>query len=70
MLTPEDKDLLVKKEFPSSRLQNNWLALKGFPILKLDAAASVEKGIMAPAENEMKIIWKHGIHIRKVRKPS
>lgn len=28
MLTPEDKDLLVKKEFPSSRLQNNWLALK------------------------------------------
>lgn len=54
MLTPEDKDLLVKKEFPSSRLQNNWLALKGFPILKLDAAASVEKGIMAPAEIEMK----------------
>ena len=27
---------------------------KGFPFLKLDAAASVEKGIMAPAENEMK----------------
>lgn len=34
MLTPEDKDLLVKKEFPSSRLQNNWLALKGFPIFE------------------------------------
>ena len=50
MLTPENKKTLVKKGISGSRLQNNWLCFEKVPILKLDAAASVEKGIMAPAE--------------------
>ena len=71
MLTPEDKDLLVKKGISEQQIAEQLACFeKGFPFLKLDAAASVEKGIMAPAENERKIIWKHGIHIRKGRKPS
>ena len=55
MLTPEDKDLLVKKEISEQQIAEQLACFeKGFPFLKLDAAASVEKGIMAPAENEMK----------------
>lgn len=55
MLTPEDKDLLVKKGISEQQIAEQLACFeKGFPFLKLDAAASVEKGIMAPAENEMK----------------
>ena len=55
MLTPEDKDLLVKKGISEQQIVEQLACFeKGFPFLKLDAAASVEKGIMAPAENEMK----------------
>ena len=55
MLTPEDKDLLVKKGISEQQIAEQLACFeKGFPFLKLDAAASVEKGIMVPAENEMK----------------
>ena len=55
MLTPEDKDLLVKKGISKQQIAEQLACFeKGFPFLKLDAAASVAKGIMAPAENEMK----------------
>ena len=55
MLTPEDKDLLVKKGISEQQIAEQLACFeKGFPFLKLDAAASVEKGIMAPAEIEMK----------------
>jgi hypothetical protein len=50
MLTPEDKDLLVKKGISEQQIAEQLACFeKGFPFLKLDAAASVEKGIMAPA---------------------
>ena len=49
MITPEDKELLAKKGI--SEVQ---IAEKGFPYLKLDAAASVEKGILAPDAEEQK----------------
>lgn len=55
MLTPEDKDLLVKKGISEQQIAEQLACFeKGFPFLKLDAAASIEKGIMAPAENEVK----------------
>ena len=47
MLTPEDKDLLVKKGISEQQIAEQLACFeKGFPFLKLDAAASVEKGIM------------------------
>ena len=55
MLTPEDKDLLVKKGISEQQIEEQLACFeKGFPFLKLDAAASIAKGVMAPAENEMK----------------
>ena len=55
MLTLEDKDLLVKKGISEQQIVEQLACFeKGFPFLKLDAAASIEKGIMAPAENEVK----------------
>ena len=55
MLTPEDKNLLVKKGISEQQIEEQLACFeKGFPFLKLDAAASIEKGMMAPAENEVK----------------
>lgn len=55
MLTPEDKDLLAKKGISEQQIAEQLACFeKGFPFLMLDAAASIEKGIIAPAENEMK----------------
>ena len=55
MLTPEDKDLLAKKGISEQQIIEQLACFeKGFPFLKLDAAASIDKGIMAPAESEMK----------------
>ena len=43
MLTPEDKDLLVKKGISEQQIAEQLACFeKGFPFLKLDAAASVE----------------------------
>lgn len=55
MLTLEDKELLVKKGISEQQIDEQLACFeKGFPFLKLDAAASIEKGIMAPDENEVK----------------
>ncbi|WP_289200866.1 DUF4301 family protein, partial [Phocaeicola sartorii] len=55
MLTPEDKDLLVKKGISEQQIAEQLACFeKGFPFLKLDAAASVEKGVMAPSGDEVK----------------
>lgn len=55
MLTPEDKDLLVKKGISEEQIAEQLACFeKGFPFLKLDAAASIEKGILAPAQDEVK----------------
>ena len=83
MLTPEDKDLLAKKGISEQQIIEQLACFeKGFPFLKLDAAASIDKGIMAPAESEMKECleaWDtykrgggggggRGIHINRVKK--
>ena len=47
MLTPEDKDLLAKKGISEQQIIEQLACFeKGFPFLKLDAAASIDKGIM------------------------
>ena len=49
MLTQEDKDLLVKKGISEEKIAEQLACFeKGFPFLKLDGAASIEKGILAP----------------------
>ncbi len=48
MITPEDKELLAKKGISEVQIAEQLACFqKGFPYLKLDAAASVEKGILA-----------------------
>lgn len=55
MLTPEDKELLVKKGISEQRIAEQLACFEqGFPFLKLDAAASIGKGVMVSAENEVK----------------
>lgn len=55
MLTPEDKDLLAKKGISEQQIAEQLACFeKGFPFLKLDAAASIERGVVAPAECEIK----------------
>ncbi len=54
MLTPEDKDLLAKKGISEEKIAEQLACFeKGFPFLKLDAAASIEKGILAPSGEEI-----------------
>ena len=55
MLTAEDKALLEKKGISEEKIAEQLACFeKGFPFLKLDGAASIERGILAPAEEEMK----------------
>ena len=53
MITEKDKALLAKKGISEEKL-NQQLAcfVKGFPYLKLSAAASTEKGILTPTSEE------------------
>ena len=53
MITEADKVLLAKKGISEEKL-NEQLACfaSGFPFLKLSAAASVEKGIVAPSAEQ------------------
>lgn len=54
MLTAEDKALLEKKGISEEKIAEQLACFeKGFPFLKLDGAASVEKGILVPSEAEM-----------------
>jgi hypothetical protein len=54
MITPEDKALLEKKGISEAQIAEQLACFeKGFPFLQLDGAASIEKGILAPAENEL-----------------
>lgn len=49
MITPQDKDLLVKKGISEEQIAEQLACFeKGFPFLKLYAAASVENGILVP----------------------
>lgn len=53
MITTQDKELLAKKGISEAQIAEQLACFrKGFPYLKLDAAASIEKGILAPGTEE------------------
>lgn len=55
MITPEDKELLAQKGITEAQIAEQLACFRsGFPYLKLDAAASIEKGILAPGPEEQK----------------
>lgn len=55
MMTPQDKEMLAKKGISEQQIAEQMACFeKGFPYLKLHAAASVENGIMAPAADVQK----------------
>ena len=55
MITTQDKDFLVKKGISEEQIATQLACFKkGFPYLKLFAAASVGNGIMAPDAEEQK----------------
>ena len=55
MITPQDKELLAKKGISEEKIAEQLACFeKGFPYLKLAAAASVENGILAPEAEAQK----------------
>lgn len=53
MMTPDDKELLARKGISETQIAEQLVCFeKGFPYLKLNAAASLEKGILAPDTEE------------------
>ena len=55
MITTKDKELLAKKGITEEQIVEQLACFQtGFPFLKLDAAASIEKGILAPDAEEQK----------------
>ena len=55
MMTQEDKDLLTRKGISEAQIAEQLACFeKGFPYLKLYAAASVGNGILAPDTDEQK----------------
>lgn len=54
-MTTQDKELLAAKGISEAQIAEQLACFqKGFPFLKLDAAASIEKGILAPDAEEQK----------------
>lgn len=54
MITPEDKVLLEKKGISEAQITEQLACFeKGFPFLKLDGAASIDKGILRPTNAEL-----------------
>ena len=55
MITTQDKELLAKKGITEAQIAEQLACFQtGFPYLKLDAAASIERGILAPNAEEQK----------------
>ena len=55
MISLQDKELLAKKGISEEQIAEQLACFeKGFPYLKLSAAASVEQGILAPDADEQK----------------
>jgi len=53
MLTPQDQEQLAGKGISEAQIEEQLMYFQtGFPFLKLDAAASVEKGILHPTTEE------------------
>ncbi len=56
MMTPQDKELLASKGISEAQIEAQLTCFeKGFPYLRLDAAASVDKGILTPSIDEQTI---------------
>ena len=54
MLSPKDLEQIAKKGISEKQIETQLAEFKtGFPFLKLEAAASVEKGILSPSENDV-----------------
>lgn len=69
MITPQDKDLLVKKGISEEQIAEQLACFeKGFPFLKLYAAASVEMVYWLPMLRFRKHIWTHGKLIHRLIK--
>jgi len=66
MITPQDKELLAKKGISESQIAGQLSCFaKGFPYLKLDAAASAGKGILLPdteAQKDYLSAWEEYIN--------
>lgn len=55
MMTTQDKELLAKKNISEAQIADQLACFqKGFPYLKLDAAAAVDKGILVPGPDEQR----------------
>lgn len=64
MITPEDKELLAQKGISEVQIAEQLTCFqKGFPYLKLDAAASVEKVFWFPMPKNRKLISQPGMLI-------
>lgn len=65
MITNQDKELLAKKGISEIQIESQLLCFaKGFPYLKLDSAASIEKGILAldaETQKEYLLAWEEYI---------
>lgn len=70
MIIQQDKELLAQKGISEQQIAEQLACFqKGFPYLKLAAAASVEKGIMVPDTDEQKIYldaWEAYVQTDKV----
>lgn len=54
MITTQDKEMFIQKGISEARIAEQLAAFEtGFPFLKLEGAASLKKGIMAPDSNQM-----------------
>lgn len=54
MITTQDREMFSQKGISEARIAEQLAAFeKGFPFLRLEGAASLEKGIMAPDSNQM-----------------
>lgn len=69
MITLQDKELLAKKGITESQISEQLACFRrGFPYLKLNAAASIEWGVLAPDVNDEKHYlssWENYIHTDK-----
>ena len=66
MITPQDKELLENKGISEEQIAEQLACFeKGFPYLKLSAAASVEKGILLRIRMNRRNTWMPGRHIHK-----
>ncbi|MCD8079172.1 MAG: DUF4301 family protein, partial [Bacteroides sp.] len=59
MITPQDKELLEKKGISEAQIEEQLSCFRnGFPFLRLDSAASLGKGILAPEAGEQQTYLK------------